>query len=195
MRITYIDGKTNSDFATKVSGLMPATETQFQWKVTRWKCKDSTDVFVYYNKVVANAGKDIYTCDDMAQLHAETPAAGSGRWNLNQASAPQIRFGSTQDEQNKTVFSTESNAWAFNLIQDDNPLVWTVENPMPPSLDNEDPDAEDGNTLWLNGHPYDESAQKSCPESDVVIVHNLRPDDAEIETGEEITTPTPSPGP
>jgi hypothetical protein len=89
------------------------------------------------------------------------------------------------------VFSTEAQAWSFFLQQGDNPLKWTVENPMPPAVSEDDTEAT-GSYEQINGHDYD--IQQSCPATDEMIVHDLQPDDAVIQTGTEIT-PSPSPAP
>ena len=184
-----VESSTSDTYVTHVKGLSPGSETQFVWTVTRWGCVDSEDVFVYYNKVEADAGPDIYTCDDMAQLQATEPAAGSGRWDRTKASAPGVRFGKTADDQNKTEFSTEPDSWVFGLVQDDNPFAWTVENPIPPD-DSVDPDND--NVFIFKGHPYEKRMQRSCPTTDETTVHNLKPDPAVITTGDKIQTP---PGP
>ncbi len=187
---------------TTVSGL-PAGETQFNWEVTRWTCKANRDVFVYYNVVESKPGNDIYTCDDFAQLEGVAPQSPSiGTWTLTKGSSPNIKFGDAVDtpDADKTKESNNNKAWVFDLNQGDNPLTWTVENPMPPS--NKTPILDDsGNpVLDANGNPtYSETLEKinghtymipqSCPKSEDIIVHDMRPDDAIIETGEKVTSP------
>jgi hypothetical protein len=179
--VTYVEPKTDKDYVTRVKGLKPG-ETQFTWKVTRWECKDSADVFVYYNKVVSKAGDDVYTCTNEATLSATEPQApGEGRWDLTQSSDPDITF------DDPTKFNTR----VSKLKQGENRLQWIVESPQPPFGKDANGNST-GVVELIEGHRY--STQEGCPTSDEMTVHNLRPDDAVIKTGEKIK-PTPSPGP
>ncbi|MBO7440298.1 MAG: hypothetical protein J6U21_11555, partial [Bacteroidales bacterium] len=191
-----------NNFVTNVSGL-PAGETQFNWEVTRWDCKANKDLFVYYNVVEAKPGNDVYTCDDFAQLEGVSPQSPSvGTWSLPEGASPNLGFGDAVDtpaaDQTKT--SENNKAWVFNLVQGPNPLTWTVKNPQPPSvktpvLDDEGNPVLDGNGNptysesyeKINGHTY--YIQQSCPKETEIIVHDLRPDPAIIQTGTEVTAP------
>jgi len=187
-----------SQYVTKVSGL-PSGETQFNWHLTRWGCEADSNIYVYRNIVEAKGGNDIYTCDDFAQLEGVDPQSPSvGTWTRTQGAATSIKFGdavSTPDD-DKTETSNKSDAWVFGLIQGENPLTWTVENPMPPTVTTTTTtENEDGTTTTttskslgkINGHTY--YTQESCPKEDGVIVHDLQPDDAVIQTGTEVTSP------
>ena len=179
--------KTPTNYVSEVTGLPPG-ETQFTWELTRWTCKASKDLFVYYNKVVSDAGNDIYTCEDEATLHAVEPQSPSqGYWKVTEGSASGTSF------VDKDKFDTH----VSGLQQGDNPLVWVVTNPMPPLQpkldDNGDP------VLDANGNPVMESSGKidgrayqlsqSCPKEDEMIVHDLRPDEAVIQTGTKVPSP------
>jgi hypothetical protein len=148
-------------------------------------------VFVYRNIVRSDAGKDVYTCDDFAQLEGVSPSNGEGYWKFTQATPQGVKFGttSTGPDDDQTEAAKRFNAWVHRLQQGDNPFTWVVENPQPPYV-------LDDNGLpmglqQINGHIY--SVQEACPDEDDMIVHDLRPDDANIMTGDPI--PTPSPGP
>ena len=187
---------------TNVSGL-PAGETQFNWEVTRWTCKANKDVFVYYNVVESKPGNDVYTCDDFAQLEGVAPQSPSvGTWTPTEGASPNIKFGDAVDtpDADQTKESNNNKAWVFGLNQGDNPLTWTVENPQPPSIKTPILDDDGNPVLDANGKPtYTESYEKinghtyyiqqSCPKETEIIVHDLRPDDAEITTGQKISAP------
>ena len=184
--ISFTGGKTDADPVTKVTGLQPG-ENQFNWEVTRWTCKDDADVLVYRNVVVADAGKDVYTCEDQAQLEAVAPSVGEGRWELTSGSTPTSSF----DD------NTKSDATVTGLVQGDNPYKWVVENPMPKTVEETHPvydenDVQTGTITVevldkINGHKY--KKQEPCPKEDDMIVHDLRPDDAVITIGTEVTSP------
>jgi hypothetical protein len=188
-----------NNFVTNVKGL-PADETEFNWHVTRWGCEDDTTVFVYRNVVKSDAIKDIYTCDNFAQLKGvnpqSTPQSPSiGTWTRTEGATTAIRFGdaATTPETERKLNSNKFDSWVFNLVQGANPLTWTVEKEMPPIIETTD---EEGNVTKkrdkLFGHTY--YIGNPCPDHTDVMVHNLKPDDAVIQTGKEIT-PSPSPGP
>ncbi|MBO7438466.1 MAG: hypothetical protein J6U21_02185 [Bacteroidales bacterium] len=74
---------------TKVTNLASGIN-KFRWTVTRTssvnasnKCTDFSDVTVYNSRVdAADAGDDIYVCDDYATLGANQPTDGEGKWTL-----------------------------------------------------------------------------------------------------------------
>jgi hypothetical protein len=181
-----------SNFVTNVTGLPPG-ETQFKWHLIRWTCTADKDVFVYYNKVESEAGDDVYTCSDEATLGAAEPQSPAmGHWRVTEATGSKTTF----DNINKF------DATVSKLKQGDNPFVWVVENPMPPMQQKLD---ENGDPVYdADGNPVMESSgkidgrtyhiQKKCTAEDQMMVHDLRPDDAIINTGKEIT-PNPSPRP
>ncbi|MBR4327508.1 MAG: hypothetical protein IKP73_18505 [Bacteroidales bacterium] len=181
-----------SNFVTNVTGLPPG-ETQFKWHLTRWTCNADKDVFVYYNKVESEAGDDVYTCSDEATLGAVDPQSpATGHWRVTESTGSKTTF----DNINKF------DATVSKLKQGDNPFVWVVENPMPPMQQKLD---ENGDPVYdADGNPVMESSgkidgrtyhiQKKCTAEDQMMVHDLRPDDAIINTGKEIT-PNPSPRP
>ena len=179
-----------------VHGLPPG-ETQFNWHITRWGCEYDRDMFVYRNAVESNPGAEIYTCEDKAQLEAVQPSVGVGHWEFTQATPPGVEYGDATGplpESEKPAYNNK--AWVHNLQQGDNPFTWVVENPMPPSKTETYTDAN-GQTQTvevleeINGHPY--FIQESCPVGRETKVHDLRPDDAEIQTGVEVTAPVPTP--
>ena len=200
--VKYVEGYTSTDFVTKVEGLPAADETQFTWHIKRWNCPFEASVFVYSNAVESDAGKDIYVCEDKAQLNAVQPSVGVGYWSLTESSNSKTKFGDATGplpDDSDPDPKKNSQAWVHNLKQGDNPFDWTVENPMPPTEMITDYDTE-GNATGeheglgqINGHDYDE--QEKCPVTSQTIVHDLRPDDAVINTGKEIPAPTPSPHP
>ena len=189
-KIGYDEGYTSTDFATRVHGLPPG-ETQFNWHLTRWGCEYDRDMYVYRNDVKADAGKDIYTCENKAQLEGVNPSVGEGHWKFTDATPTGVMFGTTSSgpDEDQTTASKQFNAWTHRLQQGPNPFIWVVENPLPPTGD-------DGYSTRViegcEGHEY--PTQEACPDEDEMIVHDLQPDDAVIQTGTEIT-PTPSPGP
>ncbi|MBO7462238.1 MAG: hypothetical protein J6T96_06550, partial [Bacteroidales bacterium] len=177
-----------------VHGLPPG-ETQFNWHITRWGCEYDRDMFVYRNAVESNPGAEIYTCEDKAQLEAVQPSVGVGHWEFTQATPPGVKYGDATGPLPATDKPEYNNkAWVHNLEQGDNPFTWVVENPMPPTKTETYTDANGQQQTVevleeINGHPY--FIQESCPVGRETKVHDLRPDDAEIQTG----TPVPSPGP
>ena len=179
-----------------VHGLPPG-ETQFNWHIIRWNCHYDRDMFVYRNAVESNPGAEIYTCEDKAQLEAVQPSVGVGHWEFTQATPPGVEYGDATGPlpaADKPEYNNK--AWVHNLQQGDNPFTWVVENPMPPTTTQTYTDAN-GQTQTvevleeINGHPY--FIQESCPVGRETKVHDLRPDDAEIQTGTEVTTPVPTP--
>ena len=154
-------------------------------------------MFVYRNAVESNPGAEIYTCEDKAQLEAVQPSVGVGHWEFTQATPPGVEYGDATGPlpaADKPEYNNK--AWVHNLQQGDNPFTWVVENPMPPTKTETYTDAN-GQTQTvevleeINGHPY--FIQESCPVGRETKVHDLRPDDAEIQTGTEVTTPVPTP--
>ena len=181
-----------------VHGLPPG-ETQFNWHIVRWNCHYDRDMYVYFNAVESNPGAEIYTCEDKAQLEAVQPSVGVGHWEPTEATTPGVKFGdATGPKPDSDKPEYNSKAWVHNIIQGDNPFKWVVENPMPPTKTESYTDAN-GQTQTvevleeINGHPY--FIQESCPVGRETQVHDLRPDDAIIQTGTEVTSPVPSPGP
>ena len=95
-------------------------ETKFTWHLERWTCKAQKDMYVYYNKVEADAGVDIYTCDEHAKLNATTVDATKGfegHWERVSADSP---ISIEEPTNSKTNVS--------GLKQGDNQLIWVVEN-------------------------------------------------------------------
>jgi hypothetical protein len=170
---------------------LPAGETQFNWHITRWECEFDKDMFVYYNAVESNPGAEIYTCDDKAQLEAVQPSVGEGHWEFTQATPPGVQYGDdgTGPATDQDAAKKNNKAWVHYLQQGDNPFTWVVENPMPPSKTETRID-DQGNVLTyevleeINGHKY--YIQESCPVGKETKVHDLRPDDAVIETGDNV---------
>ena len=82
-----IDNSTSNE--TKVTNLASGVN-KFTWTVTRtsenntsYKCTDKSTVYVYNSRVdAADAGDDIYVCEDYAELRANKPTDGEGKWTL-----------------------------------------------------------------------------------------------------------------
>jgi hypothetical protein len=171
--VTYVDSYASTDYVTKVTGLKPGAENQFTWHLERWGCKAQKDIYVYYNKVVSNAGDDVYTCTNEATLSAgavQEPLVG--HWEIPKSTDQNIEF--DDNKKNDAVVS--------KLIQGDNKFEWVVERPFP--------EEDENGMLKYKGHTY--KKQESCPDRDDMTVHNLSPDPAVIKTGDEIK-PTPAP--
>ncbi|MBO7438465.1 MAG: hypothetical protein J6U21_02180 [Bacteroidales bacterium] len=192
--VQFDDATESTKPVANVHGLPPG-ETQFNWHITRWGCEYDRDMFVYRNAVESNPGAEIYTCEDKAQLEAVQPSVGVGHWEFTQATPPGVKYGDATGPLPATDKPEYNNkAWVHNLEQGDNPFTWVVENPMPPTKTETYTDANGQQQTVevleeINGHPY--FIQESCPVGRETKVHDLRPDDAEIQTG----TPVPSPGP
>jgi hypothetical protein len=156
-------------------------------------------MYVYFNAVESNPGAEIYTCEDKAQLEAVQPSVGVGHWEPTEATTPGVKFGdATGPKPDSDKPEYNSKAWVHNIIQGDNPFKWVVENPMPPSTTATYTDVNGVEQTYelleeINGHPY--YIQESCPVGRETQVHDLRPDPAVIQTGTEVTSPVPSPGP
>ena len=170
---------------------LPAGETQFNWHITRWECEFDKDMFVYYNAVESNPGAEIYTCDDKAQLEAVQPSVGEGHWEFTQATPPGVQYGDdgTGPATDQDAAKKNNKAWVHYLQQGDNPFTWVVENPMPPSTTETYTDQNGVQHTYevleqINGHDY--YIQESCPVGKETKVHDLRPDDAIIETGDKV---------
>jgi len=176
--VKFDDGEQSTKSVANVHGLPPG-ETQFNWHITRWGCEYNKDVFVYYNKVESKAGNDIYTCIDEANLEGVNPSNNSFNqyWRTTEFTPSTVVI----EEPNK------NNTKVTGLQQGDNPFVWVVEKPMPPNEEQQDGQGNTVkvNTMMIDGREYKYN-QEACPHEDETIVHDLRPDEAVIQTGNKV---------
>ncbi len=108
---TIVDATTN---ATDVTGLA-AGINKFEWKITKGICSSKDTLTVTNNEVTANAGSDITTCEDFANLTANDPSPGTGTWSVVASSGNPV-FGNIND------FNTTVTGLGVNT----NSLQWTV---------------------------------------------------------------------
>jgi hypothetical protein len=98
---------------TSVSNLSQGLNT-LTWTITNGSCSSSSDVYITYNSVVADAGVDQQGCSDSFVLNASDPGAnGSGVWSIVQGS------GTFTDQ---TAYNTP----VTSVGRQDNIFRWTV---------------------------------------------------------------------
>lgn len=87
----------------------------FRWTVSIGNCTDYDEVEIVNGDVIeADAGPDIFTCNDEAELHSNDPENAIGRWTLGNYGAG--KFEDDRDPQTRV----------YDIGPGENEFVWTI---------------------------------------------------------------------
>lgn len=107
---------TPEDPATQVTGLGAGTYT-FEWSIANGVCESSKDtVYISIDSIpsLSDAGPDIYTCLDTANMNATAPTSGLGQWN-QLSGIDSVTFLSINSE-TSTVYGLDSGEYQFEWV-------------------------------------------------------------------------------
>ncbi len=100
--------------ATNVTGLASGIN-KFEWKISKGICRSKDTLTLTNNIVTADAGTDQTTCEDFADLTANNPSPGTGKWTVVASSGNPVF-------DNSNAYSTTIRQLGANT----NSLQWTV---------------------------------------------------------------------